>query len=143
MNKDVFIAICDRLTTLVADLRWVDWDSGQLDIQNERPAVAFPACMVEIEYPQCEDIGEGQQIVTCNVTLRLVFWPKGATSHISPVRESAMAIFDTIELVHTAMQGWSTEALSNFSRLSAKAERRKDGLKVYRVVYQTSFTETV
>jgi hypothetical protein len=59
------------------------------------------------------------------------------------VREDALAIFDTITAVHSALQGWSSTALSIFSRLSAKAERRKDGLKVYRIVYQTTFTETV
>ena len=143
MNKEIFLSICDRLTSQVPALRWVDWDSGQLDIQSERPPVAFPACLVEIEYPQCEEIGAEMQLVTCNVTLRLAFWPQGETSSVSPVREAALAAFDTIGQVHAALQGWSTEALSIFSRLSAKAERRKDGLKVYRVVYQTTFTETV
>jgi hypothetical protein len=145
MNKDVFLAIANRIAAVVPSLKWIDWDSGQLDFvnNNERPAIAFPACLIELEYPLCEEIGGGEQIVTCNVTLRLVFYPKGETSHVSPVRESSLTVFNTLTAVHSALQGWSSEALSIFSRLNSKSERRKDGLKVYRVIYQTAFTETV
>jgi hypothetical protein len=145
MNKDVFLAIANRIQAVVTSLKWIDWDSGQLDFvnNNERPAIAFPACLIDMEYPQCDEIGGGMQIVTCNVTIRLVFYPAGETSHVSPVRSAALTIFDTVIAVHSALQGWSTEALSIFSRLNAKPERRKDGLKVYRIVYQTAFTETV
>lgn len=142
MNKDVFTAVCDRLEEEVTDLKWIDFDSGQIDVLNERPALAFPACLVDIAYPQCDDTGATGQIVVCNVTLRLVFWYKGETNSLSPVRETALEIFDIIESVHAALQGWSTYALSNFSRINAAPEKRKDGLKVYKVVYQTTFAET-
>lgn len=144
MNKDIFTAICDRITDEVAAFNWVDWDSGQVDIVDDmRPAIAFPACLVDIAYPGCQNIAENIQIVTCNITLRLVFKDMGSTSHVSPVRDAALAVFETIEALHEALQGWGTDALSSLSRLSATAERRKDGLKVYRIVYQTTFQESV
>lgn len=142
MNKEIIAAICDRLEAEVEALRWIDIDSGQLEV-TQRPAVAFPACLVDMAYPQCDDLGGGKQNVTANVTLRLVFDAPGATSAASPVREQSLAFLDTIEAVHEALQGWSTTALSAFSRLNAQPEKNKSGLKVYRITYQTAFTESV
>jgi hypothetical protein len=142
MNKEVFTQICDRLET-VASLRWIDWDSGQLDIlSGQRPAIAFPACLIDIAYPTCDDISQYGQIVTANVTIRLIFMPPGETNHKSPVRDQALAVFDVVEAVHNALQGWGSDELSNFSRINAQPEKRKDGLKVYRITYQTAFSET-
>lgn len=50
MNKEIFIAVCDRLKTEVPGLRWIDAEEGQLNT-GERPAVAFPCCLIDISYP--------------------------------------------------------------------------------------------
>ena len=142
MNKDVFTAIANRIAAVVPSIRWIDWDGGQSDFVTDRPAIAFPACLIDMEYPVCDELGGGVQIVTCNVNLRLVFWPNYETPHVSPVRDTALAVFNTVEAVHAALENWSSDSLSIFSRMSAQAEKRKDGLKVYRVVYQTTFEET-
>ena len=47
MNKEIFIAVCDRLKTEVPQLRWIDAEEGQLNT-GERPAVAFPCCLIDI-----------------------------------------------------------------------------------------------
>lgn len=144
MNKEVFTQICNRIENMVTALRWIDWDNGQIDIlSGQRPAVAFPACLVDISYPSCDDTSRLGQIVTANVTLRLVFMLTGETNHKSPVRDEALEVFDVVEAVHNALQGWGSDELSNFSRVNATPEKRKDGLKVYRITYQTAFTETV
>ncbi len=142
MNKEVISQIFARLEAEAESLNWIDIDTGQLDLLNQRPPVAFPACLVDISYPQCEEVGGGAQIVTANVALRLAFDFTGATNLHSPVRETSLAFLEVIEQVHEALQGWSSDALSIFSRLSAAPERRRDGLKVYRLLYQTTFQET-
>lgn len=142
MNKQIFLDIANRLEDKVATLRWIDWDSGQIDLQTQRPAVAFPACLIDMAYPEIMNTGRYKQTVTANITLRLVFMPQGDTHHKSTVRDDALEVFDVIETIHDALQGWGNTALSDLERISAQAERRRDGLKVYRVVYQTSFTET-
>jgi len=142
MNKEVISQIFARLEAEAESLNWIDIDTGQLDLLNQRPPVAFPACLVDISYPQCEEVGGDAQIVTANVALRLAFDFTGATNLHSPVRETSLAFLEVLEQVHEALQGWSSDALSIFSRLSAAPERRRDGLKVYRVLYQTTFQET-
>lgn len=140
MNKQIFLDIANRLEVQVPELRWIDWDSGELELVTERHQVAFPACMMDIIYPRCEDQTSTEQLVTANVILRVAFQPQGATNNNSPVREAAMAAFGVLDKIHAALQGWHNEgSFSTLSRTSASRERRRDGLKVYRLQYQTTF----
>lgn len=141
MNKEITLEIFDRLKTEVPELRWIDLECGQLDNNETRAAVAFPACLVDIAYPGCEDVSRFAQNVTATVTLRLAFKPGGATSHRSPVQQDGLNALVTVEKTHTALQGWGTAALSDFSRRSAQPEKRRDGLRVFRIAYETSFRE--
>jgi hypothetical protein len=128
----------------VPELRWIDWDSGELDLITERPTVAFPACMIDIVYSKCEDETNRDQLVNANVILRVAFQPQGATANNSPVRESAMAAFGVLDKIHASLQGWHNEgSFSTLSRTSAIRERRRDGLKVYRLQYQTTFIDAI
>lgn len=144
MNKQIFIDICDRIENEVPEFRWIDWDEGQLDMQSERPSLAFPACLVDIIYPSCDDLTNTEQLVKANIILRVAFMPTGATNQKSPVRTSALATFDTIDKLHTKLQGWhNAGAFAPLSRTGATRERRKDGIKVYRISYQTTFEDVL
>ncbi|HAZ00702.1 MAG: hypothetical protein A2W90_14595 [Bacteroidetes bacterium GWF2_42_66] len=143
MNKQIFTAVCDRLKSQVTELRWIDWDDGQADIINERPQVAFPAALVDIVYPSCEDETDTDQLVKANIIIRLFFEPRGATNTKSPVRATALASFDVIDKVHAAMQGWNNSgAFAHLSRSSATREKRRDGYKAYKLTYGTTFIES-
>jgi hypothetical protein len=142
MNKQLFLSIADRIEAAVPAFRWIDFDDGAIDIQAERPALAFPACLLDISYPDTEDESGTEQLVNAAITLRVAFQPAGATNNHSPVRENALANFDTIAALHTALQGWNDTGLfSKLSRHSALRERRRDGLIVYRITYRTTFIE--
>ena len=72
MNKEIFIAVCDRLKTEVPGLRWIDAEEGQLNT-GERPAVAFPCCLIDISYPSCETHMGGRQKINAQIQLRVAF----------------------------------------------------------------------
>ena len=72
MNKEIFIAVCDRLKTEVPGLRWIDAEEGQLNT-GERPAVAFPCCLIDISYPSCETHMGGRQKIKAQIQLRVAF----------------------------------------------------------------------
>jgi len=142
MNSQLFLSISDRITSQVPAFRWIDFDDGILDMQTERPGLAFPACLMDISYPATEDEAGTEQLVNATLTLRVAFKPAGATNSHSPWRAAALAIFDTIDALHTALQGWQDVNLfTKLSRASGIRERRRDGLIVYRIVYRTTFIE--
>ena len=142
MDKNIFTVISDHLESNVPDLRWIDYDSGQLDIAAERPPVALPACLIDINYPDTDYIDEEAQIVNVDISFRVAFRPTAATNSNAPVnvRAEALSIFDTIEAMHSQLQGFTGNyQFSPLNRRSAVREKRRDGLPVYRLVYQTTF----
>ena len=141
MNKDFFIAITDHIKTSVPQIKWVDADEAQLNVVG-RPPLAFPACLVDISYPHCETISGGKQHISARVELRVVFNIQGSTNAAAPamVRERSLARFDTLEVLHKALQWWNADGLFNpLRRISSTPEPRADDLKVYKVVYETEF----
>ena len=139
MNKQLFTDLCDLLATLEG-LRWVDWDDGQLDTLDARQPIALPSCMVDINLPACDMVDDTTQIVTGTVTLRFVFARTGATNHLSPVRADALETFDLMQAAHVLLQGWTNNYThSPLQRTRAEREKRRDGLKVYRVTYSTTW----
>lgn len=143
MNKELFIDVSDYLNTEVSALNWIDYDAGQLD--TNKPAVAFPCCLIDITYPQCTDNdNEQQQVVNAEISLRVAFAPTAPTNTATPVniRAAALSIFDTIEKIHKAMQSWSDSyKVTPCSRSNAQREKRSDGLPVYRIPYRTTFID--
>ena len=71
MNKVFFLAVTNHIATNVSQIKWVDADEGQLNVAC-RPPVAFPACLVDISYPQCESLSGGVQRIRARVELRVV-----------------------------------------------------------------------
>ena len=141
MNKVFFLAVTNHIATNVSQIKWVDADEGQLNVAC-RPPVAFPACLVDISYPQCESLSGGVQRIRARVELRVVFAIQGSTNAAAPaaVRERSLARFDVLEALHKALQWWNGGGLFNpLKRISSTPERRADDLKVYRVVYETEF----
>lgn len=141
MNKVFFLAVTNHIAANVSQIKWVDADEGQLNVAC-RPPVAFPACLVDISYPQCESLSGGVQRIRARVELRVVFAIQGSTNAAAPaaVRERSLARFDVLEALHKALQWWNGGGLFNpLKRISSTPERRGDDLKVYRVVYETEF----
>jgi hypothetical protein len=140
--KDIYLKVVDRLKTVTA-LKWIDADDGQLDFFEMKPPVAFPAAIVDVEYPDCEDIGDTNQLCTARVTIRLAFEPAGQTSSKAPtlVQAKALARFDVVSACFTALQAWSDDEVGAFSRKSQTTEKRDDNLRVIVQVWETTFTE--
>jgi hypothetical protein len=140
--KDIYLKTVARLKTVTA-LKWIDAEAGQLEFFETRPPVAFPCALIDVEYPQCEDLGDTLQQCTARVTVRLAFEPAGITSGAAPtlVRDKALAMFDVVSACYSAFQGWSDTEVGSFSRMSQITEKREDNLKVIIQVWETTFEE--
>ena len=146
MNAEIFVALCDHLEKEVPELRWIDEDGGQLNAhQNIRPAVDFPCCLIDISYPDCRDTNETEQLVNATITIRLGFQSAGETNSKTPepVRRRALERLSVIEKVQGAMQGWTADdIISPVSRKSSQSSIMANEVKVYTIVYKTTFLET-
>jgi hypothetical protein len=143
MNGEIYLALCERLKEVEA-IKWIDFDSGQLSITGDRPPVAFPCCLIDLQYPTCRDTYGSNQLITLNIILKIGFQPRGDTYAAAPgeVRLKALEIFNVIEDVHRVMQGETlSDTVSDISRKRAVKVTRRDGIQVYTVTYETTFEE--
>jgi len=140
--KDIYLKTLAQLKTVPA-LKWIDAEDGQLEFFQTRPPVAFPCALIEVEYPRCEDESDTIQLVTARITIRLAFEPAGQTNSKAPelIQTKALARYDTVNACFSALQGWSDDEVSGFSRKSQTTEKREDNLKVIVQVWETSFEE--
>lgn len=143
MKKELFIALCDQLKNKVPELRWIDSDQGQLNV-SERPPVAFPCCLVEMSYPQCTTHMAGKQRVRVRFQLQVAFnvWGTANASAPQESREKALQQYDTLQNIHKALQWWSFgRKINPTSRVSVLTENRSNGLKIFRMIYESEFMD--
>jgi hypothetical protein len=150
MDKQIYLTIANRLKNEVPDLKWIDYDWGQLN--GERPAVAYPCALIDVAYTDCRNIAEGwettDQRVNANITLKLIFQPIGDSSMaaVAESRSAALAALDLIDILHAAMQGYNGNGDCKFAALQrrrATSMSRSDKHKIYVLVYDTTFISTV
>jgi len=144
--KSIYENIAKQLSEKIPELAWIDLDNGQLDYAEYRAAVDFPAVLISIDYPQCEDIGlNGIQQCIASITLRLVMQVFDETNLSAPedVRARGMAIYDLVNKIQETLQ-WRmpNENTGILSRRSVIREKRDDGLAVVTIIYNTTVTDT-
>lgn len=142
--KEFYLKISERLASEVPSLRLVDLDKGQTDDQDARQGLEYPAALIDIAFPKCEDTGGRDQQCLVQITVRVVSEAVvDETSYITPAvwRERSLAILDTVQKVVEALQGYDCGLSSNLSRTSQQPETGADGLKVYRIVFSSTFEE--
>lgn len=132
----------ERITQLLSEipeLRWIDFDTGQL--QEEKPSVAYPCALVEINLPRCEDIDNDTQQVYAEFSVLLAFKAMGETNTAAPVPQRSLALqyFDTVNKVERKLHGYRSEQFYPFSRVSVRNENIRRGLKVVRLSFQTAW----
>lgn len=143
--KALYNTILDRIKTQVPEIKMIDFEMGQIEslINDQRPSVLFPCCLVDIDYLNCDDETDTTQQVEARVTLKFAFQQQNNTDSLatSAKRNAGLLLFDTIEKAHTALQGYSTNEFSKFSRRAMTPDRRFVGIKIIDVVYETTFEE--
>lgn len=144
MDKQIYLSISARLNSLVPDLKWIDYDWGQLN--DERPAVAYPCALIDIAYPDCKNLAEGsgavEQRVNAAITIKLAFEPLGNSQVTAPEDNRAIALkpLDTIAILHTALQGWNGDgSFAGLARRRGSPAPGRNKLKVFNLVYETTF----
>lgn len=147
MEKKILENVMSALEKQVPELRWIDADEGQLDFAGERPAVAFPCCLVEMSYSDCGNVITSRDIlqtVAVQINLRVAFNDCNSFAQNKPVnvRNAAFSRLDTLKGINKCMQGFRCEGMGKpFIRKSAIPQRRPDKIKVYDVLYEGMYMD--
>lgn len=140
--KEIYLRLIELIEP-ISFLKWTDLDKGQLESQS-RPAVAFPTCLIKIEFPKTEN--QTRKVQRCNVliTLRVAFDFVGSRAIQTPesVRNQSLEYFDNIQILYEALQGQTCINNQTLERIGMREEDREDQLKVINLYFQTTYIDT-
>lgn len=150
MKKEIMKVVMDHIKEGIPALRWIDADEGQLDFSDARPPVAFPCCLVELSYPDAENMAGNHptiQRVEASIALKVGFNDCASFNANKPaqVQDTALARLDMLENIHVVLQGFRPVegCVKSLRRKSCRPQKRPDGLKVYEVVYVAEFMDRI
>lgn len=138
--KELFLLLRTQLMTLPS-IRWVDLNKGQLNNYEERPAIDFPAVLIELSYPRTTKLTGKQQQCDVEIRASIVFDFMDDTSSITPdeTLEQSLEVYDIVQEVHDKLQGLIDikTIRASLERMSQRDTPRADKLKVFQVTYNT------
>ena len=146
----LFKSIATRLEQEVPELRWIDWEQGQIDMNLEKTyPLQFPAVLIDFTNINWSSIKHGVQDGEVTVLIKVVFDIYEDLNNHAPDRDMALSRLELLKKIHKALHNFAGEILpdnnngfedSHFNRLertSTSSERRDDGLKVINMLYVT------
>lgn len=146
----LYLAIQARIRTAVPAIRHIDQDLGQLEQYQDRPAVSWPAVVLDLDGAQYGDMGEQAQTCTLDVVLRLAFAPYSSANVLAPdsVKEKALEYYDAEWLLNKALHCWVPDGgpscpyeFSALTRISAGTEKREDNIRVREIRYRIAYED--
>ena len=135
----VYADLINRLSTAVPELRWIDYDQGQIDYPAEHYPIDFPALLIDFASTEWEDIGQQIQGGDMTISFRIAFRLYEDLNNHTPAdsRNAGLQKLQLLKTVHKALQGFAGANYNRLSRIRTFTEKREDGLKVIVMQYNT------
>lgn len=140
--KQIFLAIQERLDTLVPALKYIDKDWGQLNLPQ--PPVKWPCCLIDldsIEYSQASGLA---RVAEASIILTIADQHTVRSSAKAPYKSDAYDILDIIKDIYLALEGWrvpdTTQALTRTRLSKTYSDQSYD---VYSLTFSTAWVEQV
>ncbi|MDW8420132.1 MAG: hypothetical protein RML37_12045 [Chitinophagales bacterium] len=141
----IYLAIQQRIQTLVPEVKFIEHDFGQLDdYSNGRPPVAFPCVLIDFQSWQFENMGNSAQRAEGNVTIKLGYAKHGQSHQATPEqwREAALEYYDLEWKLNKALHGFSPG--DNYGHLTRTTETKQNQpmyVRVKTTTYRLSFED--
>lgn len=149
----IMLDLQDRIAEAVPGIRMIDRYIGQ-EQTAIKPALDYPAVLIDIEETDYEEAGEGSQFARATFSVRIMHanFTKSIQKSKPEVREKALEDFTLEHKVVSAIHGWApvTEGSDGelhqycepFIRTGDRSENRNDiGLRVRTVLFTTAWEE--
>lgn len=140
--KEIYNAILEHLETQVPEQNWIDEQKGQMKF--EKPPIAFPAILLDIDFPRTENITTKIQKGQLLVNVDFCFDYTGeltANAYSRPDREKSLRHWDIINKGEKALQGFETDYFNHLERVAVGDQLKRPGYKVITVTFSATFRE--
>lgn len=114
MRKQIFQAICARLTNRVPDIQFIDLWNNNVQTLNGGAVWPLPAVFVEFEPIEWRQQNNGARRGDVAVRLHLVTRAVSTHGTADPKMSDALGFLDLIDQINAAMQGLRGDNFSGF-----------------------------
>jgi hypothetical protein len=141
--KELIRAIQDKLKDDISELKYIDYDWGQMDYY-ERPPVKFPCALIDVQNATYSNEGRLVQQCEATVVVRLFSLRLSNSSNGAPdgQKEKTQDFWQLVEDVNCALHGqiFLPTGFSSLTRKEMRRTKRRDGScqteLFYRVVFK-------
>lgn len=144
LHSRLFMDLQERIKSACPDIQWCDHWWGQEQF-SYRPAVAFPAVLIDMPNTSYSAEGELSQFATATITLRLLFAPFSSSAANAPAASRAEAIrfYDIESRLCAAIHGWTPPGnyCQSLIRMSTHTDDRRPEFRTRVITFTTSFEE--
>lgn len=142
MRATTYTEIMTRISENCPLLEWIDIDRGQLDNIEEELPFPLPAVFISFEEAAWQTLaGRNLQKGQVIFSIRTAWKPYGDTFVGSEEQESTLAYLETLDQLHSALQGYSGTYFNHMMRFKEFIERRKDGMDVQVMQYKCQLAD--
>lgn len=136
---DVLLSdIQDRLSSQVADLKYVDEDWGQLDDYSPNFPVKWPCALIDCFSVNFENMGKKGQLGLAVIRVQVANIKLSNSSGKAPAgqKTNSLSFYLLMKKVYKALHGWAGHNhYSGLIRTSEKRLLRNDGVRVHEMLF--------
>lgn len=134
--NNVFEEVMAKLVS-IDEIRYVNWDIGQMNGYYMRPSVTFPCVLISFPNLDFEDMSNATQMGTVAMQLKIVTQSLSQTSNLTPalVRAKGNEIWEIEKLIHKKLHTQDGNSFNSMSRVKTQIEPREDGYNVLNTFY--------
>lgn len=143
--KSLFLALQDRITTEVPEIKFIDQNIGQYGFDDFRAKVAFPAVLIDFPNTSFSALAGNIQLGSASIEISLFFDVYAQTYHFAPeeTKDIGLHYFEIEQKIFKALQGWEADGLcSPLIRTDAKSQNNNEiGMRIRQVYFSTEFED--
>ncbi len=140
--KQIFLAIQNRLSTMVPALRYIDKNWNQLNMPQ--PPVQWPCCLIDLDSIDYSQAAHLTRLAEASIRLTVADHHTVRSSAKAPSKSNAYDILDVLENVIEALEGYrvpdTTQALTRTRLAKTYSDQSYD---VYTLTFTTAWVEQV
>lgn len=140
----VLTTLYEHIKNNVPEIKHIDQEIGQLEDYEIRPALAFPAVLIDFADTTYSEISTLAQIGEITINFKLIFAPFSNSSHITPTTQisKALEFYDIEQKLYQCLQGHYIENYTTpLIRTRATTERNSPDLRVRNLSFTSSFQD--
>ena len=142
MIANFYVEIANRLATAVPEFKVVTLQNDQVNAPGSHDDLPTPYALIEFSSIVWENETRGGQSGDAVIAITVAGSQIGDFNAGSLSQTPALESLFLLERVHRALQGWSGNGWSAFSRTSTEVDHRRTSVVAHTMVYNTRIVDT-